>query len=250
MFCIYCSLRIHYVHTIATYETRNKTIIPVLLLHGWPGSMREFFDFTHLLASPDNEDFDIVFEVVAPSLPGYGYSDQPARPGFGVSEMAIVLRNLMQRLNYDRFYIQGGDWGSALGSAIATIFPENVIGYHSNGCFAASPLFFVKQYIASWSPRHFIPKPEYEVFHFPGLDKLTTIIEETGYLHIQATKPDTIGMNYKQENSFQPNQCFTHRYRSGPKSHRIGRLYLREILNLDQSGQPTIARRWLVNLRR
>lgn len=155
--------------------------------------MREFFNFTTIVAWPDNEDFDYVFEVVAPSLPGFGFSDAPAKPGFGIVEMSILLRNLMQRLNYDRFYIQGGDWGSALGSAIATMFPENVIGYHSNACFAASPLFFVKQYIASWSPRHFLAKPEYESFHFPGSEKLTNLIAETGYFHIQATKPDTIG---------------------------------------------------------
>lgn len=180
-------------HTKATYETRNKTIIPLLLLHGWPGSVREFSDFINIVASPDNEELDIVFEVVAPSLPGFAFSDAPAKQGFGILEMSIVIRNLMVRLNYDRFYIQGGDWGSALGSAIATMFPENVIGYHSNSCFAASPLFFVKQYIASWSPRHFVPSPEYESFHFPGTDKLTNFIAETGYFHLQATKPDTIG---------------------------------------------------------
>lgn len=176
------------------YDTFNKTIIPILLLHGWPGSVREFYDLTTLLASPINEDLDIVFEVVAPSLPGYGYSDAPRKTGFGIAEMAIVLRNLMIRLNYDRFYIQGGDWGSALGSAIATIFPDNVIGYHSNACFASSPLFFAKQYIASWSPRHFLAKPEHESFHFPGSEILTNVIKESGYLHLQATKPDTIGI--------------------------------------------------------
>lgn len=165
----------------------------MLLLHGWPGTILDFIDLIHLLASPDHKDLDIVFEVVAPSLPGFGYSQAPAKTGFGIVEMAILVRNLMQRLNYDRFYIQGGDWGSAIGSAMATMFPDNVIGYHSTSCFANSPLFFAKQYIASWSPRHFVPKPEYESFHFPGSDVLMNLIAETGYFHIQATKPDTIG---------------------------------------------------------
>lgn len=187
------SLRVHYIHTKAMYETGTKTIIPILVLHGWPGSVRELYDFTTILASAENDELDVVFEVVAPSLPGFGWSLPPAKKGFGIAEMAIVLRNLMIRLNYDRFYIQGGDFGSALGSAIATIFPQNVIGFHSNGCMVLSPISQVKGWIASWSPSNFLSKPEHESFHFPIAEKFAQLRTEFGFMHIQATKPDTIG---------------------------------------------------------
>ena len=162
------------------------------MLHGWPGSVREFYDIIPKLALP-NDELDIVFEVVAPSLPGYGWSDGASKPGFGPIEMSIVLRKLMIRLGYEKFYIQGGDWGSALGSLIATIFPENVIGYHSNMCFTNSPMANVKAFIASNYPSGFVDE-KYQHFHFPMSEKYKYLIEESGYMHLQGSKPDTIGL--------------------------------------------------------
>lgn len=162
-------------------------------MHGWPGSFRDFYDIITLLALPDSDELDIVFEVVAPSLPGFGYSQGASKPGFGLAEMSIVLRNLMIKLGYDRFYIHGGDWGSALGSAIATFFPENVIGFHSNICFVNTPMSHIKGIIASYFPSKFVP-PKYHDFHFPISKHLINFITESGYMHIQATKPDTIGL--------------------------------------------------------
>lgn len=106
--------------------------------------------------------------------------------------MAVVLRNLMIRLGYERFYIQGGDWGSILGSTIATLFPDNVIGYHSNMCVINSPLSVIKGAVASVYPSYFVEK-QYEDFFFPLAEKWQNLVQETGYFHLQATKPDTIG---------------------------------------------------------
>lgn len=163
------------------------------MIHGWPGSVREFYELIAKLAEPDAIEKGVVFEVIVPSLPGYGWSQGAAKVGMGLVEMSIVLRNLMIRLGYDRFYIQGGDWGSGLGSAIATVFPENVIGYHSNMCFNNGPLTNIKAIISSYFPSAFVEE-KYHSFFFPRIPKLIYLITETGYMHIQASKPDTIGI--------------------------------------------------------
>lgn len=107
--------------------------------------------------------------------------------------MAIVMRNLMLRLGYEKFLVQGGDWGSIIGSNLATIFPENVIGYHSNMCVLNTPLAIMKSIVASFNPEKYLPSRFFTEHHFPLTDKLIWALEESGYFHIQATKPDTIG---------------------------------------------------------
>lgn len=106
--------------------------------------------------------------------------------------MSVVMRNLMLRLGYNKFIIQGGDWGSIIGNSLATLYPENVIGYHSNMCSTFNPLAVVKTAIASVYPKAFVAEENVEFF-FPQLPKLVDVVEEMGYFHIQATKPDTIG---------------------------------------------------------
>lgn len=111
----------------------------------------------------------------------------------GPAEMSVVFRNLMNRLGYKKFIVQGGDWGSMIGSNLATLFPENVIGYHSNMCNAMTPLGNIKQTIASLYPKMFMDEEHVE-FIFPFFPKMKTLIVESGYMHLQATKPDTIGV--------------------------------------------------------
>lgn len=184
------SLRIHFIHTKDT-TAKAKTVVPLLLLHGWPGSVREFYELIpKLIQAKDN----VAYLVVAPSLPGYGFSEAAHVPGLSPTEMAIIFRNLMISLGYNKFLVQGGDWGSLIGSTLSTLFPENVIGYHSNMCATVSAGSSLKAYIASFYPSYFIPE-EYTHFVFPMSSKFSYLLEETGYLHIQATKPDTIGIN-------------------------------------------------------
>jgi len=102
------------------------------------------------------------------------------------------MKNLMQRLGYDKFFIQGGDWGSVIGSNIATLYPDNVLGYHSNLCNNISPKSLIKGFVAGFWPSLFAPSGS-EDFFFPKSNELKYLLEETGYFHIQATKPDTIG---------------------------------------------------------
>lgn len=102
------------------------------------------------------------------------------------------MRNLMLRIGHKKFAIQGGDWGSIIGSNIATLFPQNVIAYHSNFCVVRSPLAMLKLVIASLWPTAFIDE-KFVPMVFPLGEKFQTLIQESGYFHIQATKPDTIG---------------------------------------------------------
>lgn len=228
-------LKIHFIHVKGQDQKAKKTV-PLLLLHGWPGSVREFYEFIPKLITA-NAQSGIQFTVVAPSLAGYGWSEGASIPGLGATEMSVIMRNLMVKLGYTKFLVQGGDWGSIIGSTLATLFPENVIGYHSNMCATLSEGSAIKGFIASFMPQFFIPE-EFESFVFPLGEKFKSTIEESGYFHIQATKPDTIGKP-GQLSQFQylkiivvfflPRYCFI------TQSSRFSGLHFGKILNLDQS---------------
>jgi juvenile hormone epoxide hydrolase len=166
-------------------------VYPILLLHGWPGSVREFYELIPKLTA-QSPDKDFVFEVVAPSLPGYGFSEAAAKTGLGITEMAIIMRNLMIRLGFEKFYVQGGDWGSMIGNDVLTLFPENVLGYHSNMCTVMTPIQTIKTLVGSLYPSYFIDEAHIS-YYYPLTPKFKTLLVESGYMHIQATKPDTIG---------------------------------------------------------
>ncbi|EDW02706.1 juvenile hormone epoxide hydrolase 1 [Drosophila grimshawi] len=183
-------LKIHFIHA-KPKKAGGKKVVPLLLMHGWPGTVREFYDFIPLLTTGSDKS-DYVFEVIAPSLPGYGWSQGAARPGLGVAQVSVVMRNLMLRLGFDKFLIQGGDWGSIIGSNLASLFPENVIGYHSNMCSNNSPMGSLRLLFSSFLPSFYIDSQYKE--YYKGVSKMFLILmEEMGYAHIQATKPDTIG---------------------------------------------------------
>nr|ACV04749.1 JHEH2 [Drosophila yakuba] len=186
-------LKIHFIHAKPKQVKGQKTkkVLPLLLMHGWPGTVREFYDFIPLLTTPSDKS-DYVFEVIAPSLPGYGWSQGSSKTGFGVAQVAVVMRNLMLRVGFDKFLVQGGDWGSLIGSNVASLFPENVLGYHSNMCGNNSPMGQLRLLLASFFPSWYVDS-QYADF-YKGLGHLFgTIMEEMGYAHIQASKPDTIG---------------------------------------------------------
>lgn len=180
-------LNIHFIHV--TPPKTGKKIVPLLLLHGWPGSFIEFYEMIPLLLTGTD---DIAFEVIAPSHPGYGFSDPAAKQGLSPTQVAIVLRNLMIRLGKDKFYIQGGDWGSFIGKSITTLFPSNVLGYHSNWCMVSTTLGIIKTQIANLAPNWFVDA-KYHDWYFPASKRFIFLLKESGYFHIQATKPDTIG---------------------------------------------------------
>nr|CAD7571340.1 unnamed protein product [Timema californicum] len=132
-------------------------------------------------------------QVVVPSLPGYGFSEGASKPGLGTAQMAVVFKDLMARLGFDKFYLQGGDWGAIIGSNMATLYQDNVLGFHSNMCFVNTLLSNLKMLLGSLWPTLVV---EEELVHrmYPLSKTYSNLILEMGYMHIQATKPDTIGV--------------------------------------------------------
>ncbi|XP_017770299.1 PREDICTED: juvenile hormone epoxide hydrolase 1-like [Nicrophorus vespilloides] len=182
-------LDIHYIHVKPDTNVRK---IPLLLLHGWPGSVREFYEIIPMLTKVQKER-NFVFEIVAPSLPGYGFSDGASKSGLGLVEMSAVLKNLMVRLGYKKYYVQGGDWGSALASTMGTIYPDYVKGIHSNMCLNLNHITYIKLFIASLYPTLFMTDEEAKLT-YPSSSLMSKVLLETGYSHLQATKPDTLGV--------------------------------------------------------
>lgn len=107
---------------------------PLLLIHGWPGSIVEFVDILGPLTDPRAHGGDPAdaFHVVAPSLPGYGFSTPLSGPGWSPARMAGAFTDLMAGLGYGRYAVQGGDWGSVIAREVGVIDPEHVIGVHLN----------------------------------------------------------------------------------------------------------------------
>ena len=122
---------VHFLHC----EGKGKKNIPLLLMHGWPGSVFEFLDIIPILTDPKSFgiESDIAFTVIAPSLPGFGLSFEPFQKRYGVEEIADCLKKLMVNvLEYEKFCIQGGDWGAMIGSRISYMYPDNILGLHLN----------------------------------------------------------------------------------------------------------------------
>ncbi|XP_052758076.1 juvenile hormone epoxide hydrolase-like [Galleria mellonella] len=170
----------------------NKKVVPLLLLHGWPSSILEFYRAVPFLTTlSDGRDF--VLELIIPSLPGFGYSDSAVRPGLGPVEIGVVLRNFMHRLGHQQFYIQGGDAGSIIGSIMATIFPKEVLGYHTNFGIVLDPKALILIAGMAVNPYLFMdPKLVHRLY--PLTKTIEFLLEESGYFLIQATKPDTVGV--------------------------------------------------------
>lgn len=112
--------------------------------------------------------------------------------------MANIFKNLMKRLGFERYYAQAGNWGGIILQIMASLYPENIIGLHSSICSVTSPLQSMKWFIGSYFPSLIgIPKDQ-EYYLYPISEHIQTIILETGYAHLHATKPDTVGKLYFQ----------------------------------------------------
>jgi pimeloyl-ACP methyl ester carboxylesterase len=107
---------------------------PLLLTHGWPGSVLEFLKVIPALTDPSTHGYGSkpAFHIVCPALPGYGFSDKPTQNGWSVEKIALAWSELMLRLGYQRYYAQGGDWGAMVTAAIALQDAEHCKGIHLN----------------------------------------------------------------------------------------------------------------------
>jgi len=123
-------LGIHFIHA----RSPHRGALPLLMTHGWPGSVVEFLKVIGPLVDPPAHGGDAAeaFHVVCPSLPGYGFSDKPTRTGWSTEHIAGAWAQLMARLGYERYGAQGGDWGAVITANIGRLDTEHLAGIHLN----------------------------------------------------------------------------------------------------------------------
>jgi pimeloyl-ACP methyl ester carboxylesterase len=123
-------LDIHFIHV----KSRHADALPVILIHGWPGSVVEMLGIVGPLTDPTafGGSAEDAFDVVIPSIPGYGLSGKPTTSGWGPDRVATASIELMKRLGYTRFVAQGGDWGAIIVDLMGVQAPTELLGIHSN----------------------------------------------------------------------------------------------------------------------
>ncbi|SDR56848.1 Pimeloyl-ACP methyl ester carboxylesterase [Rhizobiales bacterium GAS113] len=170
-------IAIHFVHA----KAKGGAGLPLVLTHGWPGSFAEFAKLIPMLTDPAAHGGEAgdAFDVVVPSLPGYGFSDRPTRLGYDPSRIADLWAALMMELGYRRFAAQGGDWGAAVTTALGLRHQERLIGLHFNyipGSF---------QIVGEAS--------EFSEDERASLARRAAWAEaEGGYAHVQRTRPQSL----------------------------------------------------------
>jgi epoxide hydrolase len=160
--------------------------LPLILTHGWPGSVVEFLDVIGALTDPGAHGADRrdAFDVVIPALPGFGFSSPISESGWTTTRVAAAWDELMSRLGYGRYGTQGGDIGAAVAPEVARVAPNRVVGVHTNGGpggFPTVPL--PEDVLATLSPIERDRIARVEAF----------MAEEFGYIAIQSTRPQTLG---------------------------------------------------------
>ena len=170
-------LDIHFIHV----RSRHAQARPVLITHGWPGSVVEFMKVIEPLTDPESHGGSAAdaFHVVCPSLPGYGFSGRPGRTGWGVEHIARAWDELMRRLGFDRYFAQGGDWGSAVTTAIGIQNLGACAGIHVNMPNARATESALRQPTAE--DRHALARAK------------AYADEDSGYSKQQSTRPQTLG---------------------------------------------------------
>jgi epoxide hydrolase len=174
---------IHFLHV----ESPEPHARPLILLHGWPGSVVEFLDVIGPLSNPRAHGLDPAqaFHLVVPSLVGFGFSTPLAAVGWTAARIAGAFTELMSTLGYDRYCVQGGDYGSFIGPLMGGLAPDRVIGVHVN-----APAF-------GFLPGRNISDDEVASLTDIERDRVARArgwnAEMTGYFKIQSTRPQTLG---------------------------------------------------------
>jgi len=167
---------IHFLHV----RSKHPTALPMILTHGWPGSVIEFLKCIGPLVDPTAHGADAgdAFHLVIPSIPGYGFSGKPRETGWTVGRIARAWHVLMRRLGYERYVAQGGDWGSAIATAMGVHRPKELAAIHVN-----LPLVL---------PRD--PGPHLGPSESRMLERLAFYKRwDSGYSSQQASRPQTLG---------------------------------------------------------
>lgn len=171
------SIGIHFIHE----RGKGPAPIPLILTHGWPGSFLEMMRIIPLLTDPARHGGSAAdaFDVVIPSLPGYGFSERPAAPGMNVFRVAELWANLMNELGYRHFAAQGGDLGAGVSTALGLRYPDRISALHLN--------FIPGSYRPFLEAGTKITAAEEEFFKVIG----QWVDERGAYSHVQRTRPQT-----------------------------------------------------------
>ncbi|KAM4042440.1 epoxide hydrolase 1 [Anomaloglossus baeobatrachus] len=191
-------LDIHFLHAKPKNLPAGRKATPIIMVHGWPGSFYEFYKIIPLLTDPASHGLsdDHIFEVICPSIPGYGFSEASHKQGCDSVAAARIFYKLMRRLGFREFYAQGGDWGSMICTILAQLAPSNVKGLHLNmvAVMTAKLPVLLSVFLGQRFPGLFGFQEEDVRRMFPIVKKyFYHVMKESGYMHIQATKPDTAG---------------------------------------------------------
>ncbi|XP_033116143.1 epoxide hydrolase 1-like [Anneissia japonica] len=185
---------VHFMHIKPNLPPGQKAI-PLMMIHGWPGSFYEFMKIAPMMTDPlaHGGPSDDAFELVCPSIPGYTFSEGSHKKGLNALAVARIFDKLMKRLGFNQYYIQGGDWGAYIVTKMALISPTSILGLHTNMAVTRVPFQPLLLAIGSYFPSLILSSKEDQDKVFPAGEHFFDLLLETGYMHIQATKPDTLG---------------------------------------------------------
>ena len=172
-------IEMHFIHQ----RSEHPDAIPLMIVHGWPGSISEFSKIIDPLVDPVTYGGSAsdAFHVITPSLPGFGFSSAPTRPGYSPEKIAHILAALMEKIGYQRYAIAGGDWGAIINRYLAFNYPDRLIGLHSNMMLAGLPTD---------------PEQRADVTQAEETARVARgayMQNERAYQQIQGSKPQTLG---------------------------------------------------------
>ncbi|EGX91580.1 epoxide hydrolase 1 [Cordyceps militaris CM01] len=177
------TLNIHFLHQ----RSSNANSIPLLFVHGWPGSFLEVVKLLPLLTSSESSPS---FHIVAPSLPNFGFSDVVTKPGFSITQYAETVHKLMVKLGYTEYVTQGGDWGFMITRLVGANYPDHCLASHVNfvrihnpPTFSQSPLLYLQSALTPYTSADKAGLARSAWFRTEGF----------GYNATQSTKPSTLG---------------------------------------------------------
>ena len=179
-------LDIHFIHV----RSRHPNALPLIMTHGWPGSIFELVKVIGPLTDPTAHGgrAEDAFDLVLPSMPGYGFSGKPQSTGWNPDHIARAWDELMRRLGYERYVSQGGDWGAVISDVMARQAPPGLLGIHVNMPATVPPE--IAKVLASGGPAPAGLSPEEKVA-FDGMDALYK--KGSGYALMMVTRPQTLG---------------------------------------------------------
>jgi pimeloyl-ACP methyl ester carboxylesterase len=177
-------LDIHFLHV----RSKHANALPLIMTHGWPGSVFELLGAVAPLTDPTSHGGSPAFDLVLPSMPGYGFSDKPKDAGWNPDRIARAWAELMDRLGYDRYVAQGGDWGAPISSAMARQAPRGLLGIHVNLPATIPPDIAIALAAGGPAPAGLVGE---ELAAFASLQAFYR--KHRAYAALMGTRPQTIG---------------------------------------------------------